>query len=118
MLRNTFFAVTAAAAVATSAFAMGEKDIVDTAAEAGSFTTLLTAAELERLEDHHGSMDAGSGMFKELVTWCQMDVRQAQRDGQLDSYQALHIQEHILNLRASMDGIYDYCGMLAYSRGG
>ncbi|MDX8346504.1 MULTISPECIES: fasciclin domain-containing protein [unclassified Cognatiyoonia] len=51
MLRNTFFAVTAAAVVATSAFAMGEKDIVDTAAEAGSFTTLLTAAEAAGLVD-------------------------------------------------------------------
>lgn len=51
MLRNTFFAVTATAIVATSAFAIGEKDIVDTAAEAGSFTTLLTAAEAAGLVD-------------------------------------------------------------------
>ncbi|MEL6841244.1 MAG: fasciclin domain-containing protein [Pseudomonadota bacterium] len=51
MLRKTFFALTAAAAVATSAFAMGEKDIVDTAAEAGTFTTLLTAAEAAGLVD-------------------------------------------------------------------
>lgn len=51
MLRKTFFALTATAAIATSAFAMGEKDIVDTAAEAGSFTTLLTAAEAAGLVD-------------------------------------------------------------------
>ena len=51
MLRRTFFAVTAAAAVATSAFAMGEKDIVDTAVEAGTFITLVAAAEAAGLVD-------------------------------------------------------------------
>lgn len=51
MLRRTFFAVTAAAAVATSAFAMSEKDIVDTAVEAGTFTTLVAAAEAAGLVD-------------------------------------------------------------------
>lgn len=49
MLRRTFIALSAAAAFATPAFADGHamkaKDIVDTAAEAGSFTTLLAAAE-------------------------------------------------------------------------
>ncbi len=51
MLRKTVFAFTAVAAMATSAFAMGEKDIVDTAAEAGTFTTLLAAAEAAGLVD-------------------------------------------------------------------
>ena len=51
MLRKSVFAFTAAAAMATSAFAMGEKDIVDTAAEAGTFTTLLAAAEAAGLVD-------------------------------------------------------------------
>ncbi|SFS18951.1 fasciclin domain-containing protein [Yoonia litorea] len=51
MLRKTVFAFAAAAAMATSAFAMGEKDIVDTAAEAGTFTTLLAAAEAAGLVD-------------------------------------------------------------------
>ena len=51
MFRKTAFAFTAVAAMATSAFAMGEKDIVDTAAEAGTFTTLLTAAEAAGLVD-------------------------------------------------------------------
>ena len=51
MLRRTFIAVTAAATVATSAFAMSEKDIVDTAVEAGTFTTLVAAAEAAGLVD-------------------------------------------------------------------
>ena len=51
MLRKSVFAFTAVAAMATSAFAMGEKDIVDTAAEAGTFTTLLAAAEAAGLVD-------------------------------------------------------------------
>ena len=51
MLRNTVIALTATTALATSAFAMGEKDIVDTAAESGTFTTLLAAAEAAGLVD-------------------------------------------------------------------
>ncbi|WP_375280634.1 fasciclin domain-containing protein [Pseudooctadecabacter sp.] len=47
MLRRTFMAATATLALtATTAFADGHaKDIVDTAADAGAFTTLLAAAE-------------------------------------------------------------------------
>jgi len=44
MIRTTFLSLTAAAALATSAFA-ADKDIVDTAAAAGDFGTLLAAAE-------------------------------------------------------------------------
>ncbi|MEM1237422.1 MAG: fasciclin domain-containing protein [Pseudomonadota bacterium] len=51
MIRKTLFALTASAAMATSAFAMGGKDIVDTAAEAGSFETLLAAATAAGLVD-------------------------------------------------------------------
>ncbi|PUB11022.1 fasciclin domain-containing protein [Yoonia sediminilitoris] len=52
MLRRTFFALTASAAMATTAFAAGHsKDIVDTAAEAGSFSTLLAAATAAGLVD-------------------------------------------------------------------
>ncbi|MEM1151739.1 MAG: fasciclin domain-containing protein [Pseudomonadota bacterium] len=51
MIRKTLFALTASAALATSAFAMSEKDIVDTAAEAGSFETLLAAATAAGLVD-------------------------------------------------------------------
>ncbi|MEH6645841.1 fasciclin domain-containing protein [Sulfitobacter sp.] len=46
MFRTTVLSLTAAAALATSAFAGGHaKDIVDTAAAAGDFGTLLAAAE-------------------------------------------------------------------------
>ncbi len=50
MLRKTALALTASFAFAGSAFAMG-KDIVDTAADAGSFSTLLAAAEAAGLVD-------------------------------------------------------------------
>ena len=46
MLRRTFFGLTAAAALGTTALAMSHsKDIVDTAVEAGTFTTLVAAVE-------------------------------------------------------------------------
>ena len=46
MIRRTFIALAATTALMTPAFAQdATKDIVDTAAEAGSFTTLLAAAE-------------------------------------------------------------------------
>ena len=53
MLRRSFFATTAFAALfATSAFAMGEKqDIVDIAAGAGTFSTLVAAVEAADLVD-------------------------------------------------------------------
>lgn len=52
MLRKTILTATALTALATAAFAMGkEKDIVDTAAEAGSFETLLAAATAAGLVD-------------------------------------------------------------------
>ncbi|WP_425040619.1 fasciclin domain-containing protein [Primorskyibacter sp. S187A] len=51
MFRKTLFAMTATAALATSAFAMAKKDIVDTAVEAGSFETLLAAATAAGLVD-------------------------------------------------------------------
>ena len=52
MLRKTFFAATAAVTMAaSSAVFAGGKDIVDTAAEAGTFSTLLAAAEAAGLVD-------------------------------------------------------------------
>ena len=46
MFRRTYLALTAAALIATPAFAdKHSKDIVDTAVEAGSFTTLVAAVE-------------------------------------------------------------------------
>jgi len=52
MLRRTFIALTAATAMASSAFAAGHsKDIVDTAVDAGSFTTLVAAVQAAGLVD-------------------------------------------------------------------
>ena len=49
MLRRTFIALTASAAFGTAAFADGHAmDIVDTAVEAGSFTTLVAAVECRK----------------------------------------------------------------------
>lgn len=70
---------------------------------------LLTTAELLRLEVSSGSMDSGAAAFKELITWCQKDVYLAQKAGFVDSYQVVQLHGKILDLRAAMDGIYDYC---------
>jgi len=51
MIRRTFLAATATIALSTSAAFAMEMDIVDTAAAAGSFTTLLAAAEAAGLVD-------------------------------------------------------------------
>lgn len=51
MFRNTLLAAAAAATVATSAFAGMKEDIVDTAASAGQFGTLLAAATAAGLVD-------------------------------------------------------------------
>jgi uncharacterized surface protein with fasciclin (FAS1) repeats len=52
MIRTTFLAATAAAAIATSAFADAHmKDVVDTAVGAGTFTTLVAAVEAAGLVD-------------------------------------------------------------------
>jgi uncharacterized surface protein with fasciclin (FAS1) repeats len=52
MLRRTFFAAAAATAIATVALAEAHsKDIVDTAIEAGSFTTLVAAVQAAGLEE-------------------------------------------------------------------
>lgn len=45
MFRRTLLSMAAAAAIAAPAFAMDKKDIVDTAVEAGSFTTLVAAVQ-------------------------------------------------------------------------
>jgi len=52
MFRRTFIAATAAIAFAPAAFAGGHsKDIVDTAVDAGSFTTLVAAVQAAGLVD-------------------------------------------------------------------
>ncbi|MFQ1701539.1 fasciclin domain-containing protein [Loktanella agnita] len=52
MLRRTFLALTASSAMTTGAFAAGHSaDIVDTAVNAGNFTTLVAAVEAAGLVD-------------------------------------------------------------------
>lgn len=52
MIRRTFITLTAVAAMAVPVFAAGHsKDIVDTAVDAGSFTTLVAAVEAAGLVD-------------------------------------------------------------------
>ncbi|MCD1617483.1 fasciclin domain-containing protein [Salipiger marinus] len=51
MFRRTYLALTAAAFIATPAFAQSDSDIVETAQAAGSFSTLLAAAEAAGLVD-------------------------------------------------------------------
>lgn len=52
MLRRTFIALSTTSVLATSAFAAGHSmDIVDTAVNAGSFTTLVAAVEAAGLVD-------------------------------------------------------------------
>ena len=52
MIRRTFLAATAAAALGAPAFAAGHSmDIVDTAVDAGSFTTLVAAVQAAGLVD-------------------------------------------------------------------
>lgn len=68
---------------------------------------LLNEKEIGRLKQY--DMDAGSGTFKELVTWCQLVVTKAKRSGLVDTYEANKLHHHILELRASMDGLYDHC---------
>ena len=69
-------------------------------------TPLLTPEELNVLSHH--DMDNSGLCMKELVTWCQMDVVQARKDGYLDSYQEKFMHSKILDFRAAMDGMYDY----------
>lgn len=51
MFRRTYLALTAAAFIATPAFAQSDSDIVETAQANGSFSTLLAAAEAAGLVD-------------------------------------------------------------------
>jgi len=68
---------------------------------------LLHPEELAELAVYN--MDAGSATFKTLCTWCQREVVSARKAGHIDSYEAVQLQERMLNFRAAMDGIYDFC---------
>ncbi|KAL7467289.1 hypothetical protein ACHAXS_007540 [Conticribra weissflogii] len=67
---------------------------------------LLSSDEMKLLKRH--DMDGGSGMMKELCTWCQEDVTEARKAGYIDSYQETLYNDRILAFRAAMDGMYDY----------
>lgn len=68
---------------------------------------LLNEKEMGRLKQY--DMNAGSGTFKELVTWCQLEVSKARKSGVLDSFEADKLHHHVLELRAGMDGLCDHC---------
>jgi len=68
---------------------------------------LLNKEELAELEVHN--MDSGSAVFKTLCTWCQREVVSARKAGHIDTYEAVELQNRMLNFRAAMDGIYDFC---------
>ncbi|CAB9509024.1 expressed unknown protein [Seminavis robusta] len=67
---------------------------------------LLNSYEMKRVDIL--DMDSGSGVFKELCTWCQQDVGRAKKAGHVDSIEAAELHNRILNIRAAMDGLYDY----------
>lgn len=67
---------------------------------------LLTPDEMNILS--HNDMEKSGLCFKELVTWCQLDVAKAHKDGHIDQYMTIEMNQRILQFRASMDGIYDY----------
>ena len=70
---------------------------------------LLTDPEIHQRMVHGTRMDAGSAAFKELITWCQLQVGQAQQQPQqLSVYEVTELQRRILQIRADVDGIYDY----------
>lgn len=68
---------------------------------------LLNKEELAKVEVYN--MDSGSATFKELVTWCQRDVVAVRKAGYIETYEAIDLQNRVLNFRAAMDGIYDMC---------
>ncbi|KAL3789006.1 hypothetical protein HJC23_012711 [Cyclotella cryptica] len=67
---------------------------------------LLTADEMNILQHH--DMEYSALYMKELVTWCQLDLALARKEGHIDRYQEKQMNDCILQFRASMDGIYDY----------
>jgi len=79
---------------------------------------LLTDHEIHQRMVHGTRMDAVSAAFKELITWCQLQVGKAQEQpqqsveehggGRLSVYEVTELQRRILQIRADVDGIYDY----------
>lgn len=72
---------------------------------------LITPEEMKQLA-HHTKKDpewSGPGVMKELVIWCNRDVGVAKKKGYIDSIEAKDMHDRILQFRAAMDGIYNYC---------
>lgn len=67
---------------------------------------LLTSEEMKILQHH--DMETSGSFMKEVVTWAQLDVARARKEGHIDKYQENEMNIRILQFRASMDGIYDY----------
>lgn len=68
---------------------------------------LLTQDEMKQIA--HVDMNSGSDVMKELITWCQHDVATGKKAGYIDSYEANEMHSRLLEFRATMDTMYDYC---------
>lgn len=66
---------------------------------------LLTKSEMEIIGRRGWNFDG----FLELMTWCQYDVRKAQKAGMIDSGEARELNGLLLGMKANMKGIYNYC---------
>ena len=68
---------------------------------------LMTAEEMELIS--HLDMDSAADVMKELITWCNHDVAEMKNARIIDTIEATEMHDRILQFRASMDGMYDYC---------
>mmetsp|Transcript_14557 Transcript_14557/g.22215 ORF Transcript_14557/g.22215 Transcript_14557/m.22215 type:complete len:379 (-) Transcript_14557:223-1359(-) len=66
---------------------------------------LLTKSEMEIIGRRGWNFDG----FLELMTWCQYDIRKAQKAGMIDSGEARELNGLLLGMKSNMKGIYNYC---------
>ncbi|KAL3924700.1 MAG: hypothetical protein SGILL_000887 [Bacillariaceae sp.] len=67
---------------------------------------MLTQQDLDRLK-HDTEMNDGPACFKELIRWCHEELGLALEEGAISDNQSVQIQEKLLGLRITMDGIYN-----------
>ena len=67
---------------------------------------LLTKQELEQLALH--DMDSNNVVFKILISWCHQVVDKSKRLHYINDSKSVQLHEKVLQLRSSMDGIYNY----------
>jgi len=67
---------------------------------------LLTKKELEKLEIH--DMDSSNVVFKILISWCHQVIDKSQKLHYINDSKSDALHEKVLQLRSSMDGIYNY----------